>query len=107
MAFRNSRINTQVKAQGLYGLEYKLNHKLGYRFAYRLDCKLKDKLDYKVRCGQVLNRVRIACPRLCSQLEQVKKDFNINFPQTAHTESLMFKGFDESWDVKRECGSSS
>ena len=83
MAFRNTRIKIQVKAQGLY------------------------EFNYKAKCEQVLNRVKRVCSHPCPQLEQGKKVLNVNFPQTAHTEALIFKGFFKSLELKREFGSSS
>ena len=79
MAFRNSRIKIQVL----------------YEFA----CK--------IRCEQALNRLQRACSHPCPQGEQAVKSLNVNFPKPAHTESLALKGFCESLELKRECGSSS
>ena len=69
--------------------------------------RLRFKSLYCVRCEQVLNRLKSACPHHCPPGEQGQKDLSLSSPQTAHTESLMFKGFFESLDFKRECGGSS
>ena len=83
MAVRNSRIKTQIKAQGLY------------------------KFDYKVKCGQVLKNLKMTCPLPCSQGGYREKGLNFNFPNSAHRGSFEFKGFYGIWGLVRKWGKSS
>ena len=83
MAVRNSRIKTQIKAQGLY------------------------KFDYKVKCGQVLKNLKMTCPLPCSQGGYREKGLNFNFPNSAHRGSFEFKGFYGIFGVVRKWGKSS
>ncbi|MCZ0931648.1 MAG: hypothetical protein OXJ52_00625 [Oligoflexia bacterium] len=55
----------------------------------------------------MLNRLKMTCSHPCPQGEQGKRSLSFNFPQPAHTESLMFKGVFKSLEFKREFGSSS
>ena len=77
----------------------KKSRKFKFKRLYQLSCLF--------RCEQVLNRLKKGCSHPCPPGEQGQKGLSLSSPQTAHTESFMFKGIFESLDFKRECGSSS
>ena len=65
------------------------------------------KNSYFVRVCAGAEQIKKSLLTACPPCEQGKKVFPVNSPQTAHTESFVFKGIFGSFDFKREFGSSS
>ena len=52
---------------------------------------------YQIKCGQVLNSLKMACTLPCSQGGYRVKGLTFNFPISAHSLNLEFKSFYRIW----------
>ena len=54
---------------------------------------------YQIKCGQVLNSLKMACTHPCSQGSYRVKGLKLNFLISAHSLSLEFKSFYRIWTI--------
>ena len=61
--------------------------------------KISFQRTYPIKCGQVLNSLKMACIHPCSQGSYRVKGLKLNFLISAHSLSLEFKSFYRVWTI--------